>query len=116
MQKLVDEVGLGQPPGVEDRRLAPFVVADHADQAVADPTELVADGEGRNPLELDPVGDQAEARLPVGEKGGMTKVDQSDNESQSSLRVGRAASSLAETPALQGSRRARARHRRWRQR
>ena len=85
MQKLVDEVGLGQLPGVEDRRLVPVVVAGDADQAVADPAELVADGEGRDPLELDPVGGQAEARLPVGEKGGTTKVDESDNESQSSL-------------------------------
>jgi hypothetical protein len=43
MQKLVDEIGLGQAPGVEDRRLAALVVGDHADQAVADPAELVAD-------------------------------------------------------------------------
>jgi hypothetical protein len=92
MQKLVNDVGPGQLPGVEDRRLAALVVGDHADQAVADPAELVADGEGRNPLQLDPVGDQAEARLPVGEKGVLAKVDRSDNESQSSLRPRRAAS------------------------
>jgi hypothetical protein len=70
---------------VEDRRLAALVVGDNADQAVADPTELVADGESGNPLQLDPVCDQAEARLPVGEKGVLAKVDGSDNESQSSL-------------------------------
>jgi hypothetical protein len=97
MQKLVNDIGAGQAPGVEDRRLAALVVGDNADQAVADPAELVADGEGGNPLQLDPVCDQAEARLPAGEKGVMTKVDKSDNESQSSLRVGRAASKWSGT-------------------
>ena len=69
VQKLVDDVGAGQPPGVEDRRLPALVVADDADQAVADPAELVADGEGRDPLQLDPVAGQAEPLLPVGEQG-----------------------------------------------
>ncbi len=67
MQELVDDVGTSQPAGVEDRRLAPLVVADDADQAVADPAELVADGKGRDPLQLDQVGAQTEAGLPVGE-------------------------------------------------
>jgi hypothetical protein len=116
MQKLVNDVGASQAPGVEDRRLAALVVGDNADQAVADPAELIADREGRDPLQFDAVGAQAEASLPLGEERVLAAVSKSDNESQSSLRVRRAASSLAETPALQASRRARARHRRWRQR
>ena len=116
MQKLVNDVGAGQAPGVEDRRLAALVVGDNADQAVADPAELIADGEGRDSLQFDAVVAQAEASLPLGEERVLAAVSKSDNESQSSLRVRRAASSLAETTALQASRRARVRHRRWRQR
>jgi hypothetical protein len=67
MQELVDDVGTSQPAGMEDRRLAPLVIADDADQAIADPTDLVADREGRDPLQLDQVGAQTEAGLPVGE-------------------------------------------------
>ena len=88
MQKLVNDVGPGQAPGVEDRRLATLVVGDHADQAVAYPAELVADREGRDPLQLDPVGAQAESLLPVGEQGVRTTI-RNDNDSQSSLSRGR---------------------------
>jgi hypothetical protein len=85
MQKLVNDVGAGQAPGVEDRRLVLVVIADHADQAVADPTELIADREGRDPLEPDPVGAEAEICLPVGKEGMLGGPGKSDNESQSSL-------------------------------
>lgn len=74
MQKLVDDVGPGQPSGVEDRRLAAGLVGDDADQAVADPAELVADRKGRDPLQLDPVGAQVEPLLPVGEEGVLAAV------------------------------------------
>jgi hypothetical protein len=97
MQKLVNEIGLGQAPGVEDRRLAALVVGDNADQAVADPAELIADREGRDPLQFDAVGAQAEASLPLGEERVLAAVSKSDNESQSSLRLRRAASKWSGT-------------------
>jgi len=90
MQKLVNDVGAGQAPGVEDRRLVPVVIADHADQAVADPAERIADREGRDPLEPDPVGAEAEICLPVGKEGMLGGRGMSDNKSQSSLRPRRA--------------------------
>jgi hypothetical protein len=49
MEQLVDDVGLGQAPGVEDRRPLGSVVGGHPDQAVADAAVLVADREGGDP-------------------------------------------------------------------
>ena len=106
MQKLVDDVGAGQTPGVKDGRLPALAVADHPDQAVADPAELVADREGRDPLQLDPPVTQAEPRLPVAEKGVRATVG-NDNDSQSSLSYGGASPGdqrdAAPTPVQTGS-------------
>ena len=83
MQQLVDDVGTAEAAGVEDRRLAASVVADDSHQAVADPAELVADLEGRHPLELHAPSIEAQAPLPGGHQDVFTLVHRNDNESQS---------------------------------
>jgi hypothetical protein len=68
MEQLVDDVGLGQAPGVEDRRPLGSVVGGDPDQAVADAAVLVADREGGDPLERHFVGVEAETASPLGEE------------------------------------------------
>jgi hypothetical protein len=67
VKQLVDDVLGRQATRVEDRRLAPIVISHHADEAVADAAELVGNGEGRDPLEADPVVGQTEPVLPLGQ-------------------------------------------------
>jgi hypothetical protein len=64
VQELVDNVFLGEPAGVEDHRLATIVVGADPDQAVADPAQLVTDGEQRDPLEPDLVVVESKPPLP----------------------------------------------------
>jgi hypothetical protein len=76
----VNQVLGRQAAGVVDRRLAPFVIGNHTDEAVADPAAFIADRQGRDALEPDPVGAQTEPRLPAGEPaiergGGWGVVD-----------------------------------------
>jgi hypothetical protein len=65
VQELVDHVLLGQPARVKDHGPAPIVVGADPDEAVADPAELVADGEQRHPLEHDLVLVEAESLAPA---------------------------------------------------
>jgi hypothetical protein len=65
MEQLVDDVRVGQATGVEDRGFARLVVGDDADEAVANPAELVTDRELGNALGGYGVLDQPDTSPPV---------------------------------------------------
>jgi hypothetical protein len=65
VKKLVDDVFGGEAPRVVDRRLATGMIGYHADQAVADPADLVAYGPDRDSLGFDCVALEPEPGLPA---------------------------------------------------
>lgn len=69
MKKLMHDVFLGEPAGVEDHGFTPSVICTHAYQAVPDPADLVTDLELGDPLNAEAVVGKAEALLPAGDGG-----------------------------------------------
>ena len=67
VKKLVDQVRGRQTTRVVDRRLAQLVIRHDADEAVSNRAALVADREGRDPLDPDAVRLEPEPGLPAGE-------------------------------------------------